>query len=108
MRKMTIIHISIVALLLLCLFLPHVKYDLYQGGFFSTRQLVRKGVVESGLQHLYFYVPVFFAILCCVLVNVYRAVGTAIAGLVLMALTLLYMPFEGFFLVLNIFGPKSM
>lgn len=107
MRKMTIIHISIVALLLLCLFLPHLKYDLYQGGFFSNRTLIRKGVVESGFKNIYSYVPVFFAVLCCVLVNVYRVVGTAIAGLVLMALTLLYMPIEGFSLVFDLFGPKS-
>lgn len=104
MPKFNIFYIIIPLLMTGSLFLPVVKYDVYTGGFFSTNTLMTENVKENGLNNLFCYFPLFMALLTTLIANVSRVPGTAIAGLVIMSVTVLYMPFEAFILTFTLFG----
>lgn len=91
----------------LSLFLPHLEYDLYTGGLFNSNELIEENIHENGLKNWFSFVPLITAIGTLLLANLYRSLGTAITGLVIMTLTLVYMPLEAFALTFDLFGPRK-
>lgn len=107
MPRIHLFYVIVPLLMVVGMFLPVVSYDLYSGGVFSSnRQLTEEHVLENGLDKFFCYVPLLIALLTTIISNINRSTGTAIAGLILMLLTTLYLPLEAFGLTFTLFGPR--
>jgi hypothetical protein len=107
-RKFPIYHFVIIGVVFVSLFLPYKEYDLhYNNGIFGSGGLKESGVQESGINLIESIVPLIVLILTSFMALIARNLATAIVGLILSILLVLYLPFEAFVLTFTIFSPKK-
>lgn len=107
-RKFPLYHFIIIGIVLVSLFLPYKEYDLYySNGIFGSGAMQEAGVQEAGINLIESIIPLIVLILTSFTVLISRNLATAIVGLILSILLVLYLPFEAFVLTFTIFSPKK-
>jgi hypothetical protein len=107
-QKIPVYHFIIIGVVLASLFLPYKEYDLYySNGIFGAGSLKESGVQEVGINLIESIIPLIILILTSFMVLIARNLATAIVGLILSILLVLYLPFEAFILTFTLFSPKK-
>lgn len=107
-QKIPVYHFIIIGVVLASLFLPYKEYDLYySNGIFGAGSLKETDVQEAGINLIESIIPLIILILTSFMVLIARNLATAIVGLILSILLVLYLPFEAFILTFTLFSPKK-
>ena len=107
-QKIPVYHFIIIGFVIASLFLPYKEYDLYySNGIFGAGSLKEADVQEAGINLIESIIPLIILILTSFMVLIARNLATAIVGLILSILLVLYLPFEAFILTFTLFSPKK-
>ena len=107
-QKIPVYHFIIIGFVIASLFLPYKEYDLYySNGIFGAGSLKEADVQEAGINLIESIIPLIILILTSFMVLIARNLATAIVGLLLSNLLVLYLPFEAFILTFTLFSPKK-